>query len=96
VGTNFVNALARLGIPRMLQLIPRTSCAEATINAAARLCVNERQRCSAAVLATALALTNTAAAQTPIVVRGGWIFTATSDQVVRNRGILIRAASSRP
>src|SRR5688500_1874637 len=29
-------------------------------------------------------------AQTPVVIRGGWVFTSTGDQVVRNRGILIR------
>ena len=46
------------------------------------------------VIATALSclgLTSFAGAQSqPVVIRGGWIFTATSDQVVRNRGILVR------
>jgi hypothetical protein len=29
-------------------------------------------------------------AQTPIILRGGWLFTATSDSVVPNRGIFVR------
>lgn len=31
-----------------------------------------------------------AIAQTPVVIRGGWVFTATNDQVARNQGILVR------
>lgn len=31
-----------------------------------------------------------AQAPAPVVVRGGWLFTATSDTVVRNRGVLVR------
>jgi imidazolonepropionase-like amidohydrolase len=54
---------------------------------------NSRFR-SLATLATLCVATATTApiavAQTPVVIRGGWIFTATSDQVVRNRGILVR------
>jgi len=34
-----------------------------------------------------------AAAQGPVVIRGGWVFTATNDQVVRNRGILVRGGA---
>ena len=49
-----------------------------------------RQSSRLTALAIALSLATSAAAQTPVVIRGGWIFTATSDQVVRNRGILIR------
>jgi imidazolonepropionase-like amidohydrolase len=45
---------------------------------------------SAVLSAGALLATRTAVAQTPVVIRGGWIFTATGDQVVRNRGILVR------
>jgi imidazolonepropionase-like amidohydrolase len=40
--------------------------------------------------ASSLFATSTARAQAPVVIRGGWIFTATGDQVVRNRGILVR------
>ena len=47
-------------------------------------------RLRALVAALQLATAATAVAQTPVVIRGGWIFTATSDQVVRNRGILVR------
>ena len=32
-----------------------------------------------------------ALAQTPVILRGGWVFTSTGDQVVRNRGILVRS-----
>lgn len=49
---------------------------------------------SAAVLALVLALAPTpVAAQdtTPLIVRGGWLFTATSDTVERNRGLFVRA-----
>ena len=31
-----------------------------------------------------------ALAQMPVIIRGGWVFTSTGDQVVRNRGILVR------
>jgi N-acetylglucosamine-6-phosphate deacetylase len=42
-------------------------------------------------LIAVLAAASIAQAQTtPVVIRGGWIFTATSDTVVRNRGILVR------
>src|SRR5687768_17806138 len=37
-----------------------------------------------------LTATRPALGQTPVIIRGGWVFTATSDQVVRNRGILVR------
>ena len=49
-------------------------------------------RLRALVAALQLATAATAVAQTPVVIRGGWIFTATSDQVVRNRGILVRGS----
>jgi imidazolonepropionase-like amidohydrolase len=39
------------------------------------------------------AFTTAIAQAPPVVIRGGWIFTATSDQVVRNRGILIRGGT---
>jgi imidazolonepropionase-like amidohydrolase len=42
------------------------------------------------VIALGLLTARTAPAQTPVIIRGGWIFTATNDQVVRNRGILVR------
>src|SRR5690348_18321458 len=31
------------------------------------------------------------AAQQPVIIRGGWIFTAASDTVEKNRGIFVRA-----
>ena len=37
MGTNFVNAFARLGIPRMLQLTPRNRRTEAAVNVPGRL-----------------------------------------------------------
>ena len=43
------------------------------------------------VLVTAICTALTGAtAQAPVVIRGGWVFTATSNEVVRNRGILVR------
>src|SRR5687767_9831874 len=33
---------------------------------------------------------STALPQAPVIIRGGWVFTATSDTVARNRGILVR------
>ena len=45
---------------------------------------------TAVVTAAMLAPAYHAGAQTPIIIRGGWVFTATNDQVVRNRGILVR------
>ena len=47
-------------------------------------------RLSVAAAGLSLITAGNAVAQTPVVIRGGWIFTATSDQVVRNRGILVR------
>jgi len=45
---------------------------------------------AASFFAFSLLATSTARSQAPVVIRGGWIFTATGDQVVRNRGILVR------
>lgn len=50
-------------------------------------------RLAVAVLAAGLigpAAARPLAAQQPVIIRGGWIFTATSDTVERNRGIFIR------
>src|SRR5687768_3608509 len=42
------------------------------------------------LVASLLTATRPALGQTPVIIRGGWVFTATSDQVVRNRGIFVR------
>ena len=53
--------------------------------------LNSRLTYRLAILTSAMHITtSTAIAQSSVVVRGGWVFTATSAQVVRNRGILIR------
>jgi imidazolonepropionase-like amidohydrolase len=41
-------------------------------------------------LISLLALSVAGAQSPPVVIRGGWVFTATSDTVARNRGILVR------
>ncbi|MEP7002110.1 MAG: amidohydrolase family protein [bacterium] len=61
--------------------------------------VARRARCVAAVLLAAVPVSLSAQAaqhpltqttgQQPIVIRGGWLFTATGDNVVRNQGVLI-------
>ncbi|MDB4876013.1 MAG: amidohydrolase [Gemmatimonadetes bacterium] len=59
--------------------------------------VSRRFRCAAAIVAAFPAVVAAQASnplaqttgQQPLVVRGGWLFTATSDTVVRNQGILI-------
>src|SRR3954471_12630113 len=50
---------------------------------------------AASCFAFSLLVTSTTRAQTPVVIRGGWIFTATGDKVVRNRGILVRGGRFR-
>ncbi len=47
--------------------------------------------CAAAQNTPANAERITALRRNPVVIRGGWLFTATSDSVVRNRGILVVA-----
>ena len=50
-----------------------------------------RSRIFAGAVGICLAGSTIAVAQAPpVIIRGGWIFTATSDQVVRNRGMLVR------
>ena len=52
------------------------------------------RRCIASALAplASIALgTGRVAAQQPVIIRGGWVFTAASDTVERNRGIFVRA-----
>lgn len=51
-------------------------------------------RCVVAVLGALAPIalgTNRAAAQQPVIIRGGWIFTAASDTVEKNRGIFVRS-----
>jgi imidazolonepropionase-like amidohydrolase len=52
-----------------------------------------RFRLGLATAISCLGLTSIGGAQPPVVIRGGWIFTATNDLVVRNRGILIRGGT---
>lgn len=64
------------------------------VSSVARRCRSPLRRRIVAVLAvlasTALGAQR-ATAQQPVIIRGGWIFTAASDTVQRNRGIFVRA-----
>lgn len=54
--------------------------------------LSRSQRYAAGTLAlvTAMSPPSGGTAQVPVIIRGGWVFTAASDEVVRNRGILVR------
>ena len=65
-----------------------------SVSSALRRRPSFRRQCIASLLAplASIALgTGRVAAQQPVIIRGGWVFTAASDTVERNRGIFVRA-----